>query len=260
MKIIVVSGGFDPVHSGHIAIFKEARELGDKLIVALNSDEWLINKKGAYFMPFNERKIVLENLTSVDMVIDFMDDDNGSASNAIIKLQEMYPHDEIVFANGGDRDETNIPEMAVKGVDFAFGIGGDYKKNSSSWILKKWKYYHEERVWGSFSNLFQEKQVKVKELVIQPDRGTSFQKHFKRNEIWLISKGATLVFYCKDGEVPDNRQSIKLNTFDHFFAPVNQWHQITNPYDKPCHIIEIQYGQSCNEDDIERTEYYTSKT
>ena len=208
-------------------------------------------------MPFNERKIVIENLSSVDMVIDFMDDDKGSASNAIIKLQEMYPDDEIVFANGGDRDKTNIPEMAVNGVDFAFGIGGDYKKNSSSWILKKWKYYHEERVWGSFSNLFQEKQVNVKELVIQSGMGTSFQKHFKRNEIWLISKGATLVFYSKDK--PDNRQSIKLDTFDHFLAPVNQWHQITNPYKEPCHIIEIQYGDACEEDDIERTEYYTPK-
>ena len=208
-------------------------------------------------MPFNERKIVIENLSSVDMVIDFMDDDKGSASNAIIKLQEMYPDDEIVFANGGDRDKTNIPEMAVNGVDFAFGIGGDYKKNSSSWILKKWKYYHEERVWGSFSNLFQEKQVKVKELVIQPGMGTSFQKHFKRNEIWLISKGATLVFYSKDK--PDTRQSIKLDTFDHFLAPVNQWHQITNPYKEPCHIIEIQYGDACEEDDIERTEYYNPK-
>ena len=81
MKIIIVSGGFDPIHSGHIAIFKEARALGDKLVIALNSDEWLINKKGAYFMPFNERRAVLENLSFVDMVIDFADDDKGSASN-----------------------------------------------------------------------------------------------------------------------------------------------------------------------------------
>jgi cytidyltransferase-like protein len=258
MKIIIVSGGFDPIHSGHIAIFKEARALGDKLVIALNSDEWLINKKGAYFMPFNERRAVLENLSFVDMVIDFADDDKGSASNAIIKLQEMYPDDEIVFANGGDRNKKNIPEMTMNGVDFAFGIGGDYKKNSSSWILKKWKYYHEERIWGSFSNLFQEKKVKVKELVVQPNQGTSFQKHFKRNEIWLVSKGQALVLYSKDH--PDNKQSTKLDTFDHFFAPVKQWHQITNPYNDPCHIIEIQYGDACEEDDIERTEYYTPKT
>ena len=59
MKIIVVSGGFDPIHSGHIAYFKAAKSLGDKLIVALNSDEWLINKKGKYFMPFYERKIII---------------------------------------------------------------------------------------------------------------------------------------------------------------------------------------------------------
>ena len=76
MKIVVVSGGFDPVHSGHIAYFKAARKLGDKLIVALNSDAWLLNKKAYCFMPFIERKLVIENLACVDNVISFKDDDN----------------------------------------------------------------------------------------------------------------------------------------------------------------------------------------
>jgi D-beta-D-heptose 7-phosphate kinase/D-beta-D-heptose 1-phosphate adenosyltransferase len=148
MKIIIVSGGFDPIHSGHIAYFKAAKKLGDKLVVALNSDDWLVNKKGKFFMPFNERKAIIENLSSVDSVIDFDDDAEGSATNALIKVKELYPNDNIAFANGGDRNQGNIPEMSIEGIEFLFSVGGDDKKNSSSWILKKWQYYHEERLWG----------------------------------------------------------------------------------------------------------------
>jgi cytidyltransferase-like protein len=257
MKIVIVSGGFDPIHSGHIAYFDAASELGDKLIVALNSDNWLINKKGKFFMPFNERKSIIENLKKVDLVIDFEDDEHGSAINALIKVKEMYPDDQITFANGGDRNKDNIPEMSVGGIDFKFSVGGDDKKNSSSWILKKWHYYHEERIWGSFYNLFEEDNVKVKELIVAPGKGMSFQKHFKRSEIWMVSKGSCIVNYSKKD--PNSKKSIQLNTFDHYLVPVGDWHQITNPFNQTCHLIEIQYGEECVEDDIERTEYYTPK-
>ena len=253
-RIVIVSGGFDPIHSGHIAYFNAANKLGDKLIVALNSDDWLIKKKGKFFMPFHERKSIIENLKMVDSVIEFEDDEIGSASNAIIKEQKMYPNKHIIFANGVDRRKDNITEMSVDGVDFAFSVGGDDKKNSSSWILKKWKYYYEERLWGSFYNLFEDKQVKVKELVVDPGKGMSFQKHFKRHEIWLVSKDP-VVYYSKDS--PDKKEKIKLNKFDHYLVPLGQWHQITNPFDQVCHLIEIQYGEACIEDDIERTEYYS---
>jgi len=257
MKLIIVSGGFDPIHSGHIEYFKAAKKHGDKLIVALNSDAWLENKKGKFFMPFDERKSVIESISYVDEVIDFEDDVIGSCINALEKSKKLYPNDEIFFANGGDRNNSNIPEMSVNGIKFIFSVGGDNKKNSSSWILKEWQYYHEERLWGSFYNLFEEEQIKVKELIVDPGKGMSFQKHFQRSEIWLVSKGSCIVNYSKDS--PDNKKKIQLNKFDNYFVPLGQWHQITNPFDEPCHLIEIQYGVKCSEDDIERTELYKSK-
>ena len=257
MKVIVVSGGFDPLHSGHISYFKDAKSHGDKLIVALNSDSWLEKKKGKSFMPFSERKSIIENLKYVDEVIDFDDDEIGSCIHGLEKVKELYNGEEIFFANGGDRDRENIPEMSVKGINFIFSIGGDDKKNSSSWILKDWQYYHEQRIWGAFYNLFESDDIKVKELIVDPGKGMSFQKHFKRSEIWLVSKGSCVVNYSK--EDPNIRKNVQLNKFDHYFVPVGEWHQITNPFDQPCHLIEIQYGEACIEEDIERVDYYDSK-
>ena len=127
MKIIIVSGGFDPIHSGHIAYFKSARNHGDRLVVALNSDSWLENKKGKFFMPFNERKAIIESMSCVDEVIDFNDDDKGSAINALEKVKILYPDDNLFFANGGDRTNSNIPEMSVFGIEFLFSV--DCKKH-----------------------------------------------------------------------------------------------------------------------------------
>lgn len=136
MKIVVVSGGFDPIHSGHIQYLQSASSYGHKLIVALNSDEWLQNKKQTFFMPFQERKNIIENLVMVDAVIDFKDDRFGSCKDAIEKIKALYPNDQIIFCNGGDRNKNNIPEMSIDGVEFLFGVGGENKKNSSSTILK----------------------------------------------------------------------------------------------------------------------------
>ena len=253
-KIVVVSGGFDPIHSGHIEYFKAARLLGDKLIVAVNSDEWLINKKGKFFMPFEERSNIINNLKVVDRVIDFEDDEQGSCALGLEKVKALYPESEIIFCNGGDREEDNIPEMEVENITFEFGVGGNNKINSSSEILKNWNFNSEERVWGKFYNLFTDKRLKLKELIVLPGKGMSLQRHFKRNEIWFISQGACEINHSISS--PDNLLQKTLSTEEVFHVKVGDWHQIINPYDKPCHIIEIQYGDEANEDDIERLSFY----
>ena len=253
MNIIVVSGGFDPIHSGHIEYLKGAKEYGDKLIVALNSDDWLARKKGKPFMTFNERKSILEVIQYVDEVIDFEDDKKGSCINALQKIKKLYPDDKIFFANGGDRNSMNIPEMFFSDIEFLFCVGGDDKKNSSSSILNNWQYYFEERQWGSFFNLFETKNIKIKELIVEPRRSMSFQRHLKRNEIWLISEGRCEVNSSHEN-TPNNIQKTVLNKFDHYIVPIGYWHQIVNPSKNKTHIIEIQYGDKCVEEDIERLE------
>jgi len=136
----LVTGGFDPLHSGHIAYFDAAKKLGDVLIVGVNSDDWLVRKKGKAFMPWSERALIVSQLKMVDGIRHY-DDSDGSSRNAIYKVLENYPLDDIIFANGGDRKLDNIPEMDVESdrLQFVFGVGGDDKKNSSSWILENYK-------------------------------------------------------------------------------------------------------------------------
>lgn len=140
MTIVLVTGGFDPIHSGHIEYFQSAKELGNFLCVGVNSDDWLVRKKGKAFLPFSERSTIVNALKGVDFVIDF-DDTDGSAKDAIRKVRSQFPGANIIFANGGDRTDKNIPEMDIKddNLVFVFGVGGSNKKNSSSWILNNWK-------------------------------------------------------------------------------------------------------------------------
>ena len=205
-------------------------------------------------MPFHERESIIKNLVMVNEVISFEDDEQGSCCNALEKIKIDYPNDEIIFCNGGDRQANNIPEMNVKNIFFQFGVGGENKINSSSIILRDWQHDSEERVWGKFYNLFQDDRLKLKELVLQPNQGMSFQRHHKRSEIWFVSKGSCTVKHSLDG--PENTNETNLSTEDVFHIKQGEWHQLINPFEKPCHIIEIQYGELTSEEDIERLYYY----
>lgn|SRR3989344_3720280 len=138
-KIVAVSGGFDPVHAGHVRLFNEAKTLGDELVVILNNDHWLRDKKGAEFMPETERKEVIQAFRAVDRVVltvhkpgEYLTD-----KSVVRELKKLKPH---VFANGGDRVAGNIPEYAAcekLGIRMAFNVGRGGKVQSSSWLVEK---------------------------------------------------------------------------------------------------------------------------
>ena len=253
MKIVLVSGGFDPIHSGHIAYFKAARALGDMLLVGLNSDEWLIRKKGRAFMPWNERLCVVNNLSMVDEVYTF-DDEDGSARHFIQQVRAHYPTAKLIFANGGDRSSKNIPEMDVvdSDLELAFGVGGENKKNSSSWILTEWKTPKTDRAWGHYRVLHEVgANTKLKELTVMPKTCLSMQRHDSRAEFWFVAEGEATV-YTLDESSTDQEVKCQLIMHEHTFIKVNEWHQLCNETNQPLKLIEIQYGERCVEDDIER--------
>ncbi|MAV94590.1 MAG: hypothetical protein CMA31_02750 [Euryarchaeota archaeon] len=254
MTIVLVTGGFDPLHSGHIAYFEAAKKLGDELWVGINSDAWLIRKKGRAFMPFKERATIVQNLKMVDKVIDVINDDTvDNAGGAIFKSFAIGAK-KVIFANGGDRTKENIPEMKLWGdnpnVKFVFGVGGEAKQNSSSWILEEWKSPKTIRNWGWYRVLDDKPGYKVKELVIEPGKSLSMQRHQDRSEHWYILKGTCLVNTINISSDFDKLGLFKEN--QSFTIHQRQWHQGCNETKEPCHILEVQYGDQCIEEDIER--------
>jgi cytidyltransferase-like protein len=135
--VVAVSGGFDPVHIGHIRMFQEAKKLGDKLVVILNNDNWLCAKKGYIFMPEQERKEIIEAITGVDEVVLTSHSPNPIDMSVCAELKKIKPD---IFANGGDRKLDNIPEVPVCkaiGCKMVFNVGRGGKVQSSSWLLEK---------------------------------------------------------------------------------------------------------------------------
>ena len=138
-NIILVSGGFYPIHQGHIKLIKEASKHGS-VVVLLNSDEWLRKKKGKEFHNFEERRIIMESIKGVIEVIAF-DDSDTTCIDGIKKAKAKYSNSTIKLANGGDRNQKTTPEKEYcekNNIETIWEIGGKNKANSSSWLLKKW--------------------------------------------------------------------------------------------------------------------------
>jgi len=253
MKIVLCTGGFDPLHSGHIEYLTQAKKLGDQLVVGVNSDEWLTKKKGRPFMKLKDRLSLVQNLRFVNGTVTFNDSD-GTARDAIRKVRLNYPSDTIIFANGGDRTDQNIPEMDFKDQNllFEFGVGGVDKINSSSWILEDWKSPKTARPWGYYRVLHSVgSHVKLKELTVEPKMCLSMQRHDKRAEFWFVAEGAATV-YSLDDSSTDHELRASLTAHQHTFIQQNEWHMLCNETDEPLKLIEIQFGENCVEEDIVR--------
>jgi cytidyltransferase-like protein len=253
-KVVLVTGGFDPLHSGHIAYFKAARELGDHLVVGLNSDAWLTRKKGRPFMPMQERAAIVKELECVDEVITFNDDDNTACLAIGYVLQTKASKWKVVFANGGDRTNTTTPEYAAWGdhpdVEFAWGVGGEDKKNSSSWILKEWSQPTTERAWGRYTVLDKGDGWQVKQLEFDPGKSLSDQRHFERSEHWHVVEGEITIKIQYEND--DNVYDVPVPAGYSADIPVNTWHKAINTGNTPAKVIEVWLGEKLTENDIER--------
>lgn len=212
-KLVLCSGGFDPLHVGHLEYLQRAAKLG-RVVVALNSDTWLQRKKGYAFMRYEERARILEALDCVFAVIAADDADDTVCKT----IETVRP---TIFAKGGDRTADNTPEMEIcgkLGVDMVFGLGA--KVQASSELVR--------RAWGHYEVLADRPGYKVKILTLLPGQSTSVQHHNKRNEHWV---------YPHD------------NTYE--FIRVGEVHQCRNTGSTPLEIVEVQTG-NCEEDDIVR--------
>jgi D-beta-D-heptose 7-phosphate kinase/D-beta-D-heptose 1-phosphate adenosyltransferase len=252
-KVVLVTGGFDPLHSGHIEYFKAAKELGDHLVVGVNSDKWLARKKGKPFMPFIERATIIKELACVDEVIAFDDSDDTACLAIGQVLSTKATSWKLIFANGGDRTNKTTPEYETWGdhpdVTFAWGVGGKNKKNSSSWILKEWSQPTTQRAWGSYTVLHKGDGWQVKQLEFDAGKELSDQRHSKRSEHWHVVEGIIRMDLEYQNGDTKSKTYYPGSSID---IPHRTWHKATNIGDVTARVVEVWMGVTLTEEDIER--------
>jgi len=256
-RVNLCSGGYDPIHSGHINLINGMSTglTSDISVVAVNSDKWLQRKKGNNFLTINERITIVANLKSVHSAIEFNDDDD-SACDAIQQCLDKYPSAAIHFHNGGDRNSANILEtLKFAGnsrVHFIYGTGGNNKANSSSDILTRWATISNttQRQWGNYTVLDNMPGVKVKKMIVTPGKSLSMQQHEHRSEHWFVASGSGYAEAQYTTESAITR--IQLVKDDLLTISKQCWHKLVNDSHDDLVIVEIQHGLTCKESDITR--------
>jgi len=245
----LVSGGFDPVHIGHLRMFQDAKNLSSKVILLLNNDEWLIKKKGKPFMSQKHRKAILDEFKSIDEVI-IQDSNEKSSSLAIKDFVKNNPNKSICYCNGGDRSNiNNILEADIcreLGVELEFGVGGKEKIESSSELTKNYLGNVEKRPWGNYHIIAKNIGYQIKEIKVDEGSKLSLQKHKSRSEFWQIVKGKSKIIIEKE--------KYFLKEGEHIYIPKNTIHRIENIGKGELIFIEIQLGKNLKEEDIIRLE------
>lgn len=246
----LVSGGFDPVHLGHLEMIKGARLLADCVVVLLNSDNWLTRKKGKPFMNEQQRTKILLEFSSVHRVIVQDKDQDDSSNRAIEDFAKKNIEKKICYCNGGDRnEEKQIRESEIckkLGIDLKFSVGGNKKIESSSNLTKNYLAEVEKRPWGQFHIIAKGDGYQVKEINVKKDRKQSLQKHKYRSECWQIIKGM-----CK---IQVGKEIFILCEGKNIFIPQGEIHRIENIGDEELKLVEIQIGDRIEEEDITRIE------
>jgi len=211
-KWVAVSGGFDPLHIGHVRMFKAARKLGDKLAVIMNNDNWLQTKKGFVFMPQKERAEIIRHLPFVDKVIltdHKIKDPDKSIARSLKKLKPA------IFANGGDRKNMkDIPEAAVckeLGIRMVFNVGKGGKVQSSSWMIGAARRPASQtiRPWGRFFGWDNGKKWYLKTVYIAAKKRLSLQYHHHRSEHWMLVEGDASATIQKPGQKPKRMKLVR---------------------------------------------------
>ena len=250
-KWVAVSGGFDPLHIGHVRMFKAAKKLGDKLVVILNNDNWLRAKKGFVFMPQKERKELIEAISGVDKVVYTKHDKNPKDMSVARALRELRP---VIFANGGDRKPGNlVSKEAIAcreiGCKEVLNVGHGGKIQSSSWMVNAARRPASKAVrpWGEYYGWDSGKGWNLKTIYIKPKKRLSLQYHHHREEWWLLVSGdAQATLRDESGD-----RTVALKKGEVFRVTKKMIHRLSSQ--KGGIIVEVAYGDF-DEEDIVRVE------
>ena len=254
----MVSGGFDPIHIGHVRMFETAKKLGDRLVVVINNDNWLRTKKGHVFMPEGERAEIISKFPFVDKVVLTSHKPEDPDLSVVRELKRLRP---AIFANGGDRNpkdaknknsSLNADQQLCKevGIKVAYGVGKGGKVQSSSWMIKdaSRNFARSVRPWGEFYGWDDGAQWKLKTIYIKPGKRLSLQYHHHRKEHWMLVQGdATATIHDGKGIA----QKIPMKVGQSMFVDVKAVHRLESK--KGGIVVEIALGKF-DEEDIVRVE------